>query len=93
MLYATGKMRLQLPARDPALLPALLSASRTQLPAFTPQALANSAWALARLGCPPDPRWMAALIEETFLKMGLLNAQVCVHRGGGRGRVYQDREE
>ena len=78
VLYAVGKMRLQPPSRNPTLLPALLSASRLQLPAFTPQALANAAWALARLEAPPDPRWMAALIEETFLKMGLFNAQVCV---------------
>ena len=54
----------------------MLSASRPQLPGFTPQALANSIWSLARLGSPPDPRWMAAFIEETFLKLGLFNAQV-----------------
>lgn len=122
-LYAAGKLQLQPPERDPALLPALLAASRLRLSAFTPQvwiqpgahnpsvtrwteihtpthtrthtraafyvasayhsrymlpppqALANSIWALARLGVAPDARWMSGLIEEAFVKIALFNPQ------------------
>lgn len=60
----------------------LLAASCEQLPEMTPQGVSNTIWALARLGIMPGPRWLGIFMEESFLRMGMLNAQVRLPGGG-----------
>lgn len=56
---------------------ALLAHSQSQLPTMEPQGLANTAWAVSRLGVVPDPVWLAVLLEQTSAKMADMSAQVC----------------
>jgi len=65
----------------PHTLQALLARSLQQMPDFSPQGLANTAWAMARLGVAPGELWLAALLEHTSRKMPGMTAQVraCTH--------------
>ncbi len=87
--------RMRAPA--PAVLPlppqfaaAFLDASGRKLPAYAPQALSNTLWALARLGVEPGPAWLDAYWRATAAALpaqapqGLSNTLWAAARLGAR---------
>jgi hypothetical protein len=59
----------QLPPRE--WLATFLLATLAKLPTFSPQALANTLWALARMRATPRAAWLDAVIERSFALLPL----------------------
>jgi hypothetical protein len=51
------------------------------------QALANSGWAVAKMGVAPSPRWANAWLTMVGYQMGQLKPQVGARKDVGLGRI------
>ena len=62
----------------------LVDACGARMPSFGPQAVCNSAWALARLGCRPTTTWT----ESFLVRSSQVSVLVCRVHWGNSGLIF-----